>query len=60
MSAAVPVVRLLLEKGADPNAATLAGATPLMNASRASIETMRLLIDKGADVNATTAAGGQP
>ncbi len=52
------VMRLLLEKGADPNAKTLNLMTPLIAASRGSIEAMRLLIEKGADVNARNGAGG--
>ncbi len=43
----------LIQSGADPNARTLAGVTPLMNASRFSTpDVVRLLLDKGAAVNA--------
>jgi len=58
MANAVPVLRLLLDKGADPNAKTLVGMTPLIAASRGSIEAARLLIERKADVNARSAAGG--
>ena len=44
------LVRQLLDRGADPNAATVAGATPLMWALP-DVEKMRLLLDAGADVN---------
>jgi ankyrin repeat protein len=54
----LPVLRLLLEKGAEPDAKTLTGNTALMTAAgRANLEAMRLLIAKGADVNAKSAAG---
>lgn len=46
-----PVVRLLLERGADPNRATISGFTPLMFAAyydRAAVATQ--LLDKGADI----------
>src|SRR6266478_4768295 len=58
MANAVPVLRLLLDKGADPNAKTLTGMTPLIAASRVNIEAARILIDRKADVNARNAAGG--
>jgi ankyrin repeat protein len=52
------VARALLEKGAEPNGADIAGRTPLMSAaSEGNMETMRLLIEKGANVNAATTAG---
>ena len=44
-------VRLLLEKGADPNARNEAGATALMWAA-GDAEKTQLLVDHGADVNA--------
>lgn len=47
-------VRLLLDKGADPNIANEAGATALMWAVD-DIEKARLLLDHGADVNARSA-----
>jgi ankyrin repeat protein len=58
MANAVPVLRLLLEKGGDPNAQTLVGATPLMAACRSNVQAARLLLDRKADVNARNAAGG--
>jgi ankyrin repeat protein len=49
-------VRILLEAGGDPNARTLAQATPLMFAAY-SPEKTRLLVEKGADVNAKAKDG---
>lgn len=69
------VVRLLLEKGADPNAATLAGAetgafmrdvrtkgeTPLHRAAAfADVSVIRLLLDAGADRERRDAHGDTP
>ena len=52
------VLRLLLDKGVNPNTKTLTGTTPLMAAAtRANLDAMRLLIAKGADVKAVNAAG---
>jgi ankyrin repeat protein/mono/diheme cytochrome c family protein len=46
-------VRLLLDRGADPNAKNVFGATALMAAASAGdAETVRALLDRGADVNA--------
>jgi hypothetical protein len=45
------LVRQLLDRGADPNAATVAGATALMWAVP-DVDKMRLLLDAGADANA--------
>jgi ankyrin repeat protein len=53
-------MRLLLAKGANPNARTLNGNTPLMLAARSSLETQRLLMDAGADINATNSSGATP
>ena len=45
----LPVLRLLLDNGGDPNVATLNGLTPLSAAAlRGDVDAMRLLIDKGA------------
>jgi ankyrin repeat protein len=45
------VVKLLLEKGADPNRRMVMGFTPLMMATqRGDVEAMRLLLAKGADL----------
>ena len=54
----MPVLRLLLEKGASPDTKSITGTTPLIVAAgRANVDAMRLLIEKKADVNAKTAAG---
>ena len=67
----ITVMRLLLEKGADPNIPTFAGTTALMAAAgvnwmtgqtfieskEASMEAVQLCLDKGADVNAKNSMG---
>ena len=67
----ITLMRLLLEKGADPNIATFAGTTSLMAAAgvnwmggqtfteskEALMETVQLCLDKGADVNAKNSMG---
>ncbi len=67
----ITVMRLLLEKGADPNIATFAGTTALMAAAgvnwmtgqtfteskEASMEAVQLCLDKGGDVNAKNSMG---
>jgi ankyrin repeat protein len=71
LSGDISVMRLLLEKGADPNIATFAGTTPLMAAAgvnwmtgqtfteskEASMQAVQLCLDKGGDVNATNSMG---
>jgi uncharacterized protein len=70
VSADLTVMRLLLEKGADPNIATLAGTTPLMAAAGVNwvggqtysegkqfLEAVELCLEKGADVNAVNSMG---
>ncbi len=49
------VLELLLDTGADINAKTESGTTPLMEAGSASI--VQLLVKRGADVNATNERG---
>ena len=57
----VDMVRLLIERGADVNAATLLGQTPLHNAVlRNDPEIARLLIENKADVNVITKQGYAP
>lgn len=53
-------IKLLVERGADPNARDSEGRTLLMLAAasdRLPVESVRTLIDKGADVHATTQKG---
>jgi ankyrin repeat protein len=71
LSGDVTVMRLLLEKGADPNIPTLAGTTALMAAAGVNwaenqtyteskeslMETLKLCFEKGADVNAKNSMG---
>jgi len=53
------IMTVLLEHGADPNAVTASGATPLtLGASMGHGRVVRLLLDHGADVNATDGAMG--
>ena len=52
------MLRLLLERDAEPDVKTVNGMTPLMEAAlRAKTEAMRLLITKGADARASNTAG---
>lgn len=55
-------VRLLLDRGADANARTQLGRTPLIVAasSNGTVEAVRLLIEAGADVNAADNGGMTP
>jgi ankyrin repeat protein len=67
----ITLMRVLLEKGADPNIATFAGTTSLMAAAgvnwmsgqtyteskEALMEAVQLCLDKGADVNAKNSMG---
>ena len=70
LSADLMVMRLLLDKGADPNIATFAGTTPLMAAagvnyvggqtyseSKQFLEAVELCLEKGADVIRLQAPG---
>ena len=53
MNAGAPIARRLLDAGANPNLALLAGETPLMVASRSGkADVVALLLAKGADANA--------
>ena len=52
-------VKLLLERGADANAANNAGATPLLRAA-GDYEKIKLLVKHGANVNARSALGNTP
>ena len=54
----VPLIRALINAGADVNVTDADGDTPLMLSAMASKkETIRLLLDKGADINARTSEG---
>ena len=55
------MVRLLLEKGADIEARTKKGSTPLHRAAWGGIDkVVRLLLEKGADIEARTKKGSTP
>ena len=58
------MVRLLLDKGADPNVRKANGSTPLKRAAEASgdagLEVARLLLEAGADVNSQEESGAAP
>ncbi len=56
------LVKLLLERGADPNGADSRGNTPLMEAASKGCdrELMRILIESGANITATNASGLTP
>jgi uncharacterized protein len=71
LSADLTVMRLLLDKGADPNIPTLAGTTALMAAAgvnwvggqtyseskQSFLEAVEICLEKGADVNAVNSMG---
>jgi ankyrin repeat protein len=71
LSADTATMRLLVERGADPNLPTLAGTTPLMAAAgvnwvvaqtytestQARLDAVALCLELGADVNATNSMG---
>ncbi len=71
LSGDLTLMRLLLDRGADPNIATLGGTTALMAAAgvnwtvaqtytvskEALLEAVKLCLEKGADVNATNSMG---
>lgn len=57
------IVQLLLDAGADPNAASLSGANALSTAIRsckASIEIVHMLVDAGADIENRSGVGITP
>ena len=71
LSGDTKVMRLLLDRGADPNIPTLAGTTPLMAAAgvnwtvaqtytvskEALLEAIKICLERGADVNAMNSMG---
>jgi len=58
MRGRMPMIDLLLSRGADVNSRTRMGTTPLHTAALyARVEVAELLIDAGADVNAQSASG---
>jgi ankyrin repeat protein len=71
LSADMTLMRLLLDRGADPNIATLGGTTAMMAAAgvnwtvaqtftwskEASLDAVSLCLEKGADVNAVNSMG---
>jgi uncharacterized protein len=71
LSGDTKIMRLLLERGADPNIATLGGTTPLMAAAgvnwtvaqtytvskEALLEAIQICLEHGADVNAVNSMG---
>ncbi len=71
LSADTATMRLLVERGADPNLPTLAGTTPLMAAAgvnwvvaqtytesvQARLDAVKLCLELGADINATNSMG---
>ena len=61
MMGKLPVVDLLLTRGADVNSRTRNGTTPLHTAVLyARLEVAEFLVEKGADINARSASGATP
>jgi hypothetical protein len=61
MKGEMPLVGLLVQRGADVNSRTKSGTTPLHTAVLyRRTEIAEYLIDKGADVNAKSASGATP
>jgi ankyrin repeat protein len=61
MGVSLEIVRLLLDRGADPNRRQKGGYTPLHQAAaRAHLKMVELLLERNADVNARTDDGRTP
>jgi ankyrin repeat protein len=56
----VKIVRLLLDRGAEPNSADEDGMTPLMYAVGGDVAKVQLLLDRGADANDQSKLGRSP
>jgi ankyrin repeat protein len=57
----LPLARVLLERGANPNVQQMTGLTPLHEAAaNGHIELVHLLVERGAQINAQTDAGRTP
>ena len=60
ISSTPEIVQLLLEKGADVNARSTDGRTPLMFAASSTPEIVTLLLEKGAEIEARDNKGMTP
>ena len=51
---------ILIDKGADVNAKTVSGLTPLIGAANGGLDLVKILVDSGADVNHEDEYGESP
>jgi len=56
----VDFVNFLIDKGADVNAKTVSGLTPLIGAANGGLDLVKILVDSGADVNHEDDYGESP